>query len=75
MADLLYADAMQPLKVALLGSLADGVIDLLAEILLWSAPSMRQTVHPPHVYTSTSSVPPVRSDSEMLSKHHQTQII
>ena len=49
---------MQQIKVALLGSPAAGIINLLAEISLWSPPPMRQTVQPPHVYTSTHLAPP-----------------
>ena len=49
---------MQQLEVALLGSPASGIINLLAEILSWLPPSMRQTVQSPHVYTSTPLAPP-----------------
>ena len=59
MADLLYADAMQHLEVALHGSPISGLIDLLADRLSWSTFSMQPTVQSPHVYTSPPSAPPL----------------
>ena len=57
MEDLLYVDAMQQLEVALLGSPASGLINLLAERLPLLPPAMRPTVQPPHVYTLSPSGP------------------
>ena len=58
MAYLLYVDDMQQLEVALLGSQASGLINLLAERLPLSPFWMKPTVQPPHVYTSSPSAPP-----------------
>ena len=57
MADQLHADAIQQLEVALLGSPAAEVVDLLSASL--SKPAMVTSAQPcPHTYTATPPVPP-----------------
>ena len=59
MAELLYADVIQQLEVALLGSPAAQIIDLLgAGWMQMTLMSMGTVIHPPQVYTSTPVVPP-----------------
>ena len=63
MAHLLHADAVQQLEVALLGSPAAQVIDLLSSGLMQTKPSTSVAPAWPHVqtYTSTSPAPPPTS--------------
>ena len=57
MAELLHADAIQQLEVALLGSPVAQLINLLATGVIAST-SQRQMIHPPQAYTVTPMVPP-----------------
>ena len=54
MADQLHADAIQQLEVALLGSPADDIVNLLSASLSKSKPAMITTAQPhPCTYTAT----------------------
>ena len=59
-ADLLQADAIQQLEVALLGSLAVQVVDLLSGEFVQAKASTSVTPAQPHprIYTSTPPAPP-----------------
>ena len=58
MAELLHADAIQQLEVALLGSPAAQILDLLAaEVWQLASPSQRSVNLPPKAYTSTPMAP------------------
>ena len=62
MVDLLHAEAIQQLKVALLGSPAAHIIDLLMTGSSQFQPtSISTAVHHPQAYTSTPSAPPLTS--------------
>ena len=63
MADLLHAEVVQQLEVALLGSPADQVIDLLSRGLMQPKPSTSVIPPWPHLwaYTSTLPAPPPTS--------------
>ena len=59
MAELLHVDAIQQLEVALLGSPAAQLLNLLATGVIQSASaSQRQMIHPPQAYTMTLKAPP-----------------
>ena len=59
MADLMHADAIQQLEVALLRSPAAEVMDLLSTGLSKSKPATVTTVQPHHhTYTATPPAPP-----------------
>ena len=58
MADLMHADAIQQLEVALLGSPAVEVVDLLSGGLSQSGPVTVTAQLHPCTYTSTPSAPP-----------------
>ena len=57
MAELLHADTIQQLEVALLRPPAAQLINLLASRVMAST-SQRQTIHTPQAYTTTPMVPP-----------------
>ena len=58
-AELLHADVIQQLEVALLGSLAAQVIDLLATGGMQPTPASKgNVILPPQAYTSTLMAPP-----------------
>ena len=54
-------DAVQELEVALLGSLASILIDILTDRMQPSTIPTTLTVQPPHVYTATQMEPPPTS--------------
>ena len=59
MAELLHTEVIQQLEVALLGSPAADVIDLLvAEWMQMTLASMGSIIHPPQEYTLTPVAPP-----------------
>ena len=59
MAELIHADAIQQLEVALLGSPAAQILNLLAKGVMQSAStSQRHALHPPQVCTLTPVAPP-----------------
>ena len=61
-AELLHANAMQQLEVALLASPAAQVLNLLSTGVVQStAASQKLMIHPPQVYTSTPKTPPPTS--------------
>ena len=63
MADLLYTNAVHQLEVALLGSPASEVMDLLSSVLVQTTSSTIAASSQPHVcpYTSTPPAPPSTS--------------
>ena len=59
MAEFLHADAIQQLELALLGSPAAQLLNLLATgVMQLASASQRQMIHPPQAYTVTLMVPP-----------------
>ena len=62
MADLLHADVIQQLEVALLGSPASEITDLLSGGLMQAKPVMLSSAQPhPCTYTSSPPAPPSAS--------------
>ena len=58
MAELLHADAIQQLEVALLGSPVTQILDLLATgVIQLASTSQRHVVHPPQASTATLMMP------------------
>ena len=57
MAELLHADTIQQLGVALLGSPVTQLLNILATRMMHTA-STRQAIHPTQAYTMTFMVPP-----------------
>ena len=59
MAELLHADAIQQLEVALLGSPVAQLLEVLTTGMMYPASTLQQQViHPPQAYTMTPMVPP-----------------